>query len=192
MRQSIAVRDAFDRLRIRRRRRVHIVVSVPRSRYASSFRSRRAAAPTISLRTLQPGLSSVLGQPLVLDNRGGASSIIGTELAARSAPDGYTLLLITTTYTVNPGSHEEAALRSGQGFCGHLACGIAAEHPRNSSVGAREIGERARRARQKQNDEPHLRLGRQRQLASSVRRVAAARGGHRPHARAVQGLRAPA
>src|SRR5205814_5197209 len=55
------------------------------------------------VRTLQPGLSSVLGQPLVLDNRGGASSIIGTELAARSLPDGYTLLLITTTYTVNPG-----------------------------------------------------------------------------------------
>ena len=54
-------------------------------------------------RTLQSGLSSVLGQLLVLDNRGGASSIIGTELAARSAPDGYTVLLITTTYTVNPG-----------------------------------------------------------------------------------------
>jgi tripartite-type tricarboxylate transporter receptor subunit TctC len=54
-------------------------------------------------RTLQPALMSALGQPLVLDNRPGASSIIGTELAARSAPDGYTLLLITTTYTVNPG-----------------------------------------------------------------------------------------
>ena len=53
-------------------------------------------------RTLQPALSGVLGQPLVLDNRPGASSIIGTELAARSAPDGYTLLLITTTYTVVP------------------------------------------------------------------------------------------
>jgi tripartite-type tricarboxylate transporter receptor subunit TctC len=53
-------------------------------------------------RTLQPALSSALGQPLILDNRPGASSIIGTELAARSAPDGYTMLLITTTHTVNP------------------------------------------------------------------------------------------
>jgi tripartite-type tricarboxylate transporter receptor subunit TctC len=53
-------------------------------------------------RTLQPGLSSALGQPLVLDNRPGASSIIGTELAAHSAPDGYTMVLITTTYTVTP------------------------------------------------------------------------------------------
>jgi tripartite-type tricarboxylate transporter receptor subunit TctC len=38
----------------------------------------------------------------VLDNRGGASSVIGTELAARSPADGYTMLLITTTHTVNP------------------------------------------------------------------------------------------
>jgi tripartite-type tricarboxylate transporter receptor subunit TctC len=53
-------------------------------------------------RTLQPGLSSALGQPLVLDNRGGASGIIGADLAAHSAPDGYTMLLITTTHAVTP------------------------------------------------------------------------------------------
>ena len=53
-------------------------------------------------RTLQPPLSAALGQSIVLDNRGGASGVIGSELAARSAPDGYTLLLITTTHTVNP------------------------------------------------------------------------------------------
>jgi len=51
-------------------------------------------------RTIQPALSEALGQSLVIDNRPGASSIIGT--AAKSAPDGYTLLLITTTHTVNP------------------------------------------------------------------------------------------
>ena len=54
-------------------------------------------------RTLQPALSAALGQPLVIDNRGGASSVIGTELAARAPADGYTMLLITTTHTVNPG-----------------------------------------------------------------------------------------
>jgi len=53
-------------------------------------------------RTLQPGLSNALGQPLVLDNRPGASAIIGTELAARAAPDGYTMVLLTTTHTVTP------------------------------------------------------------------------------------------
>lgn len=53
-------------------------------------------------RTLQPALGAALGQPLVIDNRGGASSVIGTELAARSPADGYTMLVITTTHTVNP------------------------------------------------------------------------------------------
>ena len=53
-------------------------------------------------RTIQTALSTALGQPLVIDNRGGASSSIGTELAARSPADGYTMLLITTTHTVNP------------------------------------------------------------------------------------------
>ena len=53
-------------------------------------------------RTIQPALSDALGQSLVIDNRPGASSIIGTDLTAKAAPDGYTLLLITTTHTVNP------------------------------------------------------------------------------------------
>ena len=53
-------------------------------------------------RTLQPALGAALGQSLVIDNRGGASGLIGSEMAARAVPDGHTLLLITTTHTVNP------------------------------------------------------------------------------------------
>jgi tripartite-type tricarboxylate transporter receptor subunit TctC len=53
-------------------------------------------------RTLQPGLAAALGQPLVLDNRPGASAVIGTEIATRAAPDGHTLVLLTTTHTVTP------------------------------------------------------------------------------------------
>ena len=44
-------------------------------------------------RIVMPRMSELLGQQLVIDNRGGASGIIGIELAARAAPDGYTLLL---------------------------------------------------------------------------------------------------
>jgi tripartite-type tricarboxylate transporter receptor subunit TctC len=53
-------------------------------------------------RTLQPALSEALGQTLVIDNRPGASSTIGTDMAAKAAPDGYTLVLVTTTHTINP------------------------------------------------------------------------------------------
>lgn len=43
-----------------------------------------------------------LAQPVIIDNRSGATTIIGTEMAAKSLPDGYTMLLISTTHSVNP------------------------------------------------------------------------------------------
>jgi tripartite-type tricarboxylate transporter receptor subunit TctC len=46
-------------------------------------------------------LSERLGQQVVIDNRAGANGIIGTEIAAQSAPDGYTLLMISTSYVMN-------------------------------------------------------------------------------------------
>jgi tripartite-type tricarboxylate transporter receptor subunit TctC len=47
-----------------------------------------------------------LGQQTLVDNRGGADGIIGTELAARSTPDGHTLLIVSTTYSMNPAIHK--------------------------------------------------------------------------------------
>ena len=46
-------------------------------------------------------LQEALGQPVVVDDRPGAGSIIGTDAAAKSAPDGYTLLMMSNTHTVN-------------------------------------------------------------------------------------------
>jgi tripartite-type tricarboxylate transporter receptor subunit TctC len=46
-------------------------------------------------------LQESLGQTFVVDNKPGAGSVIGTDVAAKSAPDGYTLLLMSNTHTVN-------------------------------------------------------------------------------------------
>ena len=47
-------------------------------------------------------LTEQMGQSVVVDNRPGAASLLGTELAARAAPDGYTLLLADSGFTINP------------------------------------------------------------------------------------------
>jgi tripartite-type tricarboxylate transporter receptor subunit TctC len=53
-------------------------------------------------RIVQPRLAEALGQPIVIDNRGGAGGALGTELAAKSAPDGYTFLFTLSSHTINP------------------------------------------------------------------------------------------
>ena len=55
----------------------------------------------IFARILGQHLQGALGQPFVVEARPGAGSIIGTEIAAKSAPDGYTLLMMSNTHTVN-------------------------------------------------------------------------------------------
>jgi tripartite-type tricarboxylate transporter receptor subunit TctC len=55
----------------------------------------------IFARFLGQHLQGALGQPFVVEARPGAGSIIGTEVAAKSAPDGYTLLMMSNTHTVN-------------------------------------------------------------------------------------------
>ena len=52
-------------------------------------------------RFIAPGLSEIWGHQVVIDNRGGANSIVGSELAARAAPDGYTLVLPSAGFTIN-------------------------------------------------------------------------------------------
>ncbi len=62
-------------------------------------------------------LTESLGQQVIVDNRGGAGGIIGTEMVARSAADGYTLLLGSmTTHAINPAFHKGLAYDAVRSF----------------------------------------------------------------------------
>ena len=56
----------------------------------------------ILARLLSPLLTENFGQTIIVDNRGGAFTNIGTEIVARAAPDGYTVLIATTPHAINP------------------------------------------------------------------------------------------
>ena len=53
-------------------------------------------------RLLSPKLGEALGQQIVIDNRGGAGSILGTQLLSKSPPDGYTIGVLDTAFAINP------------------------------------------------------------------------------------------
>ena len=57
-------------------------------------------------------LTERLGKQVVADNRGGAGGVIGTEAAAKSEPDGYTLLIISSAYAINTSLYKLRTIRS--------------------------------------------------------------------------------
>jgi tripartite-type tricarboxylate transporter receptor subunit TctC len=56
----------------------------------------------IVARLIQPGLTAGLKQPIVVENKSGANNIIGTNFVAKSPPDGYTLVVVPASHSVNP------------------------------------------------------------------------------------------
>jgi tripartite-type tricarboxylate transporter receptor subunit TctC len=60
-------------------------------------------ATDILTRLVAARLEQLLGQPFVVDNRGGGASQVGTQAVASAAPDGYTVGLIDSAFTINPG-----------------------------------------------------------------------------------------
>ncbi|WP_353146561.1 tripartite tricarboxylate transporter substrate binding protein [Pollutimonas bauzanensis] len=61
----------------------------------------------IIARIIQEDLSKQLGQTVVIENRGGAAGMIGTETVARAAPDGYTVLFTLSSHTINPAVYKK-------------------------------------------------------------------------------------
>jgi len=56
----------------------------------------------IIARIVQPKMQQILGQSIVIDNRGGGGGSLGTDVAAKAAPDGYNVLFTLSSHTINP------------------------------------------------------------------------------------------
>lgn len=70
----------------------------------------------IIARAIAPRMSQDLGQQLLIDNRGGAGSTIGTSMAAKSSPDGYTLLMVSSAHVINPAARKNMPYDSVRDF----------------------------------------------------------------------------
>ncbi len=66
-----------------------------------------AGAPDTVTRVLARELAARLGQPFVVENRAGANGILGAEAVATAAPDGYTLLVTSASFVVNPSMYRK-------------------------------------------------------------------------------------
>ncbi len=93
-----------------------LIASIPAARAQSSYPERpiRMIVPfaagggsDISARLLADGISPALGQIVVIDNRGGAGSTLGTDIASKATPDGYTLLLGNISLAFNAALYKE-------------------------------------------------------------------------------------
>ena len=67
-------------------------------------------------RLIAQRMSDALGQPVVVDNRPGAGSLNGIEIVANAAPDGYTLLTVAASFTINPALHRKLPFDPVNGF----------------------------------------------------------------------------
>ena len=67
-------------------------------------------------RIVQPRFQALLNQPVVIDNRGGAAGLVGTEIVAKSAADGYTVLFTLSSHTINPAIYAKVTFDTARDF----------------------------------------------------------------------------
>ena len=145
-----------------------------------------AGGPTdIIARIVSLAFQKSLGQSVVVENRGGAAGNIGMTIAARAAPDGYTLLLSSTAIAVNPALFKNLRLRSDQGLRAGVRAGQRAQRDRRAGQFRHRHARRSHRAREGRTGHVQLREPRRGHQVASHRRAAQAARRHRHGARAV-------
>ena len=84
------------------------------------------SGPDILARTIGEELQARWGQPVVVDNKPGASGNIGTQLASRAAPDGHTLLMVTSPFTANISLFKNVPYDPAKSFAPIIEVGVGA------------------------------------------------------------------
>jgi tripartite-type tricarboxylate transporter receptor subunit TctC len=102
----------------------------------------------LAARLVAEKMSAGMGQPVLVDNRPGASGIIATELVAKSAPDGYTLLMANTAHVDNASFFARLPYDPLRDFAACHAHDGSPFRARRASIGSREKREGVHRRRQ--------------------------------------------
>jgi tripartite-type tricarboxylate transporter receptor subunit TctC len=90
---------------------LHALPSVAQTYPAKPIRMIVGFAPgggtDVTARAIAQPLSDALGQRVIVDNRPGADGVVGTDIVAKSPADGYTMLMVNSGHTVNPGMYKK-------------------------------------------------------------------------------------
>jgi tripartite-type tricarboxylate transporter receptor subunit TctC len=107
-------------------------------------------ANDIVARLLSPKMGERLGQNVVIDNRGGGNTLIGSEIVARAAPNGYTILIVAAGHAINPSLYQKLPYDTARDFAPIALIGdgayVLVAHP---SVGISSVSELIAAARSK-------------------------------------------
>lgn len=101
-------------------------------------------------RKIAPKVGEILRQTVIVENKGGAGASIGTEMVAKSAPDGYTVLMATNSHTVNPYIYKNLSFNTAKDFVPVAMIAdspsVLCVHPSNPANSMKEFVEAAKKA----------------------------------------------
>jgi tripartite-type tricarboxylate transporter receptor subunit TctC len=109
--------------------------------------------PDTTARLLAAQLTTQIGQSFIVDNRPGASGIIGADIVAKAAPDGYTLMVAPNSFAINPSTHKKLPFDLIKDFApiSHISSSEAAFLVVNPSLPVRNLKELIAYARKPEN-----------------------------------------
>ena len=142
-----------------------------RDRSARSSRSPPARRSTSSVASSSEPLSAALGQPIIIDNRGGAGGSIGTAVVAKAEPDGHTILIHASAHSAAPAVYPNAPYDAARDLAAVANFGDRAQRGRDRAVERHQDAEAARRRGEERPDD--VRVGGRRQRDPLGRRAAA-------------------